>query len=275
MKKKIGIALIAGFVMLTNIAYAKYVYYFEETIVEFTRDTTLPSCQIAYSTKEETNQNVIVTITANKEIQPVSGFELAENKKTLTKKVTENEKQKVSIRDFSGNSTVIEYEVNNIDKEPPQILGCENNGTYKSPLSLEYYDNHQIQEVKIDKYSESLLVKAYKNSKEESKIMICIEGQPLNTRKYRYYINDALYSTVTEQTYIFTALNPEDEIKVEALDEFGNVLDMVVVEEILEQEEEKKVILEKSEKELIEPGNYQIKVTDFAGNETVYQIKVE
>ena len=273
-RNKIGIIFGVLLIGFTNIVNAKYVYYFEETIIELKRDSSLPICQVRYSTEEETNQNVVVTITSNKQIEQVSGFELSEDKKTLTKVVSENETQTIKIRDFSGNCTEVEYNVNYIDKECPQIIGCENGGVYKGPVSLEYYDNSGIAEVQIDHYDEHLDATAYKIN---GNLAVSIKAHPLNTKKYRYYIKEELYSTVTESTYIFTGLEAEMEkaIKVEALDEEGKVLDTIAIEEICSNFEEKESVQNYSEHELVKKGNYQIKVTDFAGNETIYQIKVK
>ncbi len=273
-RNKIGIIFGVLLIGLTNIVNAKYVYYFEETIIELKRDSSLPICQVRYSTEEETNQNVVVTITSNKQIEQVSGFELSEDKKTLTKVVSENETQTIKIRDFSGNCTEVEYNVNYIDKEFPQIIGCENGGVYKGPVSLEYHDNSGIAEVQIDHYDEHLDATAYKIN---GNLAVSIKAHPLNTKKYRYYIKEELYSTVTESTYIFTGLEAgmEKAIKVEALDEDGKVLDTIAIEEICSNFEEKESVQNYSEHELVKKGNYQIKVTDFAGNETIYQIKVK
>ena len=67
------------------------------------------------------------TIEADEEIEQSSGFVLSEDKKSLSKMVYVNESDKVLVKDLSGNYSEIEYNVNNIDKEPPQIIGCENN----------------------------------------------------------------------------------------------------------------------------------------------------
>ena len=141
---------------LCNKSYAKYSYNFEENIIKLIRDVNPPICNVSYSTQEWTNQNVIVTITCNKEIEQVSGFELSDDKKVLTKEVSENEDGIIKIRDFYGNFSEVEYSVNNIDKEPPQIIGCENGGIYSKPLTLDYKDNVEIKEILVDKYGTGL-----------------------------------------------------------------------------------------------------------------------
>lgn len=235
--KKIGIVLLFCWMIFGNTVYGKYTYYFEEVIVQLTRDSNAPICQITYSVSEPTNQNVIVTITSNKEIEQVSGFELADNKKILTKEVTENERKKVTVRDLTGNSTEVEYYVDNIDKESPQILGCENGGSYMAPLEIDYSDNDEIETITIDQYDNTLTLECnavyydcaefYGIGRTKSEIMVCVKSHPQNTKKYKFYANDDLYTTSTEQNYTFTGLNPGTEytFKVQALDEFGKLLE--------------------------------------------------
>lgn len=259
--------------MISNISYAKYVYYFEETIVELTRDSNLPICTVSYSTEELTNENVVVTIQSNKEIEQVSGFALSEDKKTLTKEVSQNESQKIAIRDLSGNSMEMEYSVENIDKEPPQILGCSNGGIYTEPLELDYSDNEEIKEVSIDRYDYELAIIGSQDNEDVSQLTVYIEAHPLHTKKYRYYIHDKLYSTVTDLQYTFTSLEEDSVIKVEALDELGNVIDTAILTEIRKEYQPKKIIF--SENNLTQSGNYQVIARDTAGNETVYYIKIQ
>lgn len=220
----------------------------EKTILKLTRDDSLPSVNVSYSTQEITNQNVMVTIKCEKEIQPVSGFKLEEDGKTLTKEITENHTETVSIRDFSGNVAETEYSVNNIDKIPPQIIGCENGGIYESPLPLSYYDNDVIKEIKIEKYAEKLSISACQIDKNTSDLTVHMDASPLGTRKYRYYRNNKLYTTVTEKNYVFPEFQKEkDEIKIEALDEFGQVLDTAMVEEISQEEAKENLLLDENE----------------------------
>ena len=244
----------------------------EEEIIKLTRDSSFPVCKVTYSVQEMTNENVMVTLNCNKEVEQVSGFKLLEDRKTLTKELTENKGEKVRIRDLSGNEIEVEYQVNWIDKQVPQIIGCENGGIYEGPLKLEFYDNQQIQEIKIDRYESHLFVTAYEK---DANLVVCVEAHPLDTRKYRYYVNDKFYSIVTEPIYEITnlAFLQENKIKIEALDEEGNILDTVLLEEIGNLPKENRI--QNSESELIEPGNYQIKVSDLAGNETIYHIKIK
>lgn len=235
--KKIAIALILILAITKNTAYAKYTYQFEETIIELTRDCNSPICSVAYSKEEMTNENVTITITANKEVQQVSGFVLSENKKKLTKEVPENETGIVQVRDLSGNVVQVEYAVNNIDKQAPQIIGCEDGKTYATPLLLEYEDNDEIKEVIVDRYAKNLeltLHEIYSDScfyqgidRTDTTLTVQVNQHPLNTKKYKYYLNNQLYTTTTDTNYTFTGLTKGTTytIKIEAIDEEGSLLD--------------------------------------------------
>lgn len=240
--KKIVILLIVVLAILENNVYAKYVYHFDDTIIELTRDSNSPVCNVDYSKEEMTNENVTITITSNKEIEQVSGFELSEDKKILTKEVSKNENGMIKVRDLSGNYTEVEYNVNNIDKENPQIIGCEDGGSYQAPLLLDYSDNDEIKEIIIDRYSDNLttsLHEIYYDSyiyngidRTDTSLTVNVESHPQNTKKYKYYINNQLYTTIADTNYTFTGLEKGTSytIKIEAIDELGNVLDSIDIQ---------------------------------------------
>ncbi len=271
--KKIILLFLINLWMISNCCVAKYTYHLEEEIVEFTRDSNSPICRVFYSESELTNQNVIVTIEANKEIEPVSGFLLSENKKVLSKEVSQNEKGEIVIRDLSGNYTETEYSVNNIDKEPPQIIGLENGGIYEAPIVFDFLDNHEIENIKIDRYSYELAIVGCRDLENPSNLTVHIDEHPLGSSKYRYYVDDKMYATVTNLEYTFVNLKENARIRVEALDELGNVLESCSLEKIVENYEKDKV--KSVENELTQSGNYQVMASDTAGNSTVYYIKIK
>lgn len=234
--KKIMFAMFLMVLFFVNISYAKYAYIIEEKIVIFRRDVKAPKCEVIYSTQEWTKDNVIVTIKTNEEVQQVSDFVLSEDKKTLTKEVSENEAKTVIVKDFSGNYTEVQYEVKNIDKEVPQIIGCENEGVYNAPLTLDYSDNVEIKDIVVDRYSDELELEykdkiyacneMYGIDRTNSTLSIHVKNHPLNTVQYSYYLNNELYTTVSDTSYTYTGLQPgmQYTMKVQALDESGNVL---------------------------------------------------
>lgn len=229
--------MILFIISINNISYCKYKFLFDETVIKLKRDSFPPKCEVKYSTQEWTNGNVMVTIEADKEIEQTSGFKLSDDKKKLTKMLYVNESDTVLVKDFSGNSTEVEYNVNNIDKEPPQIIGCENNKEYQEKVKLDFYDNVEISDISIDRFSEKLEIYShseflnsylYNNiDRTANSITVHIRNHPLNTKNYKYYINDRFYTISDEEDYTYTGLEKGTEYKVtvEALDRDGNILD--------------------------------------------------
>lgn len=233
--KRIVILVILYICIFYNFSYAKYSYDFEETIIKLKRDKTVPNYQVSYSTEEWTKENVIITITANKQIQPVSGFVLSDDKKVLTKEIFENEEGKMSIYDLSGNSEEVEYSVTNIDKISPQIKIVEKEDG--NGLSVECDDNIGIKETYVDKYDDKLEVQSYQNywdaylyygiDRTNSTITVHVTKHPENTRFYKYYLNGKLYTISKEKEMIFTGLKSGKKyiVEVDALDKDGNILE--------------------------------------------------
>ena len=83
-------------------------------------DKTAPEVKATYSTKELTNRNVEVTLTANEDVQSVEGFTKVDNR-TYKKTYTSNAKEDVTVYDMAGNKTVVTVEVTNIDKTAPEV----------------------------------------------------------------------------------------------------------------------------------------------------------
>lgn len=83
-------------------------------------DSDAPSYFVDYSPNEFTNGSVIVTIRALEELQPVEGWDLLEDKMSITKTYTENKTEAVIIKDLAGNIANVPVNVNQIDKENPE-----------------------------------------------------------------------------------------------------------------------------------------------------------
>ena len=77
-------------------------------------DKEKPQTRVEY---DEKDNQVIVHIISNKELQEVEGWELSEDKKTLTKTYLENEKDVISVIDLAGNITEVAVAVTTINKQ--------------------------------------------------------------------------------------------------------------------------------------------------------------
>ncbi len=140
---------------ITN--YAKYNYSYKVTAFSL----KIPDSQILYEINMSnngigyTNQNVEIMISFNKEINSVDGFSLSADRKKLSRIVEENEKNTIKVIDDYGNSQIITYVVNNIDKIIPEILGVENGVTYTDNVEIKYKDNVGIQKIEVFKILEN------------------------------------------------------------------------------------------------------------------------
>lgn len=235
--KKI-IILISIFSCVLVKSYAGYSYENEFCLFRLNRNIVKPIYTKIYDKDTWTNEDVLVTINANKVLEIIdSDFKLSKDGKTLTKTVSENEKGIIKVRDEDYNYDEIEYEVSWIDREVPNIIGAENGKTYNTSLNLQYTDNGEIEEIFVDKYDTEFniyekdifidsgterFIPFTKNS-----ITAWVKAHPKGVEKYRYYLNDVLYCTTEDNKYTFEGLEENTygiKIKVEGLDRNENVI---------------------------------------------------
>lgn len=108
-------------------------------------DKEAPVATVAYSTKNPTRENVIVTITADEELQEVEGWTLSEDKKSITKEYKENtaKAETVTITDLAGNTVEIKnIQVKNIDKDAPVVTGLTDGVTSYQTVTLTFTDKN-------------------------------------------------------------------------------------------------------------------------------------
>lgn len=92
-------------------------------------DTDAPVTNVTYSTEEETEGSVTVTITANEKLTNIykiqenqaegimavnTGWTLSSDERTITKEFTTNTEEDVTLQDKAGNKSVIHVNINNI-----------------------------------------------------------------------------------------------------------------------------------------------------------------
>ena len=103
------------------------------TTLSFTLDIVAPNATFTYSNNNGsavTNQDVIVTLTANEPIQTPTGWTKV-SATQFTKVYGANFKGSVAISDIAGNSASKNYEVKRIDKAAPTIAGVADTATYR------------------------------------------------------------------------------------------------------------------------------------------------
>lgn len=235
--KKIVFILIYIIIFFSVDVFAKYNCKYELKAYKLTRDTSEITYTILRNISEDeyTNQDVVLTIDLNKPVYEIDGFTISEDRKKLSRTISENEEKIIEVEDISGNRKEITYTVNNIDKIPPEIIGVENGKVYNSNVTLEYKDNIGIKNVIVDKYSNLKLsvnddyydTESYKGTDlTDTTANIRVVEHPKNTKYYKYYINNQFKGETTNTQYTFTGLKKgiTYTIKVEAIDENKNVL---------------------------------------------------
>ncbi len=90
-----------------------------DTVKEIKVDTTSPEYTVTYSKNTITNEDIVVTVTANEELKNVSGWNLSSDKKVLTKTFSANTNTSITIVDLLGNTSTVNIIINNIDKKVP------------------------------------------------------------------------------------------------------------------------------------------------------------
>ena len=91
---------------------------------------------VSYSTTSLTNQNVTVTITANREVTQMTqtGWIASTDKKILTKTYAANATETITLKDALENTVDVEIKITNIDKTAPTV-------TVKQELSADKKSN--------------------------------------------------------------------------------------------------------------------------------------
>ncbi|MBQ9012183.1 MAG: DUF5011 domain-containing protein, partial [Bacilli bacterium] len=91
-----------------------------ETTYEFRYDNIAPEVlEINYSETELTRNDVIVTIKVSEEVNPVDGWTMSDNNKTLTRTFAANTREELVLSDIAGNTVNANYVIENIDKVSP------------------------------------------------------------------------------------------------------------------------------------------------------------
>ena len=152
-------------------------------------DKVAPEATISYSSKERTSNNIKVTIKGNEQLQSLLGWSLSQDKKTLTKIYTENQKEEITIKDLAGNMKNIPIEINNIDKSKPLLTITYNLNELKdNRVLVTIVGNEELQGIEGWTISEDkkTLSKTYtENGSEEIQVKNLIG----NTNKKKITIN--------------------------------------------------------------------------------------
>ena len=221
-----------------NTEFKSYVGKFNIT---YTDKTQLKITNTQYSTKEATNQNVTVTITASKDIKTAKGSKSGNwtiNGKTAKKVYTGNSQQDlITLTDNAGNTVTTTINVTNIDKTAPSLGTPEysTKSVTNENVTVTISSNETIAEIvgngwsytdnnhtKIKKtYSsnvknEKVQVKdAVGNTSKEATITVS------NIDKTAPKLEKILYDYDTSKTYVFAIISVDEEISVDEVIDWG------------------------------------------------------
>lgn len=303
LKKIIIITIIAlAVISMNSKVFAKYVFDYTKSVADLEIDRTPPILKVEYSNKELTNSDVEVKIIANEKIQPLEGWQLLDDGKTLIKVYDENLNEIVKIKDLSNNESEANIIISNIDKEPPkaELIEVKNTNT-----GYEKYANKECQVTLKIKISDNIKLI---NNLQDFKILVgtkenvCTKETKILEENEDYIIYEITLTNILENG-LLTVEIPENSFE----DAAGNKLEKTIldteiqidniapiveyVQKVLDNgkalasivsneqirnldgwtlDESQKVI----SKEFISDINYHRTITDFAGNTVIADIKV-
>ena len=94
-------------------------------------DKVAPILKVNYSTKEENQENVTVTINANEKMQAIEGWTLSKNQKQMKKTYYKNKNEVITIKDLAGNVSKVQIEITNIiNTQDFEIVDCQIDENY-------------------------------------------------------------------------------------------------------------------------------------------------
>ena len=142
-------------------------------------DKQSPVIEASYSNENITNGDVLVTLTSNEKLQPLTGWDLSENQKVLTKSFTENVITVVTVKDLAGNTTDVDVIIENIDKQLPtyEVVYTPNAKT-SGNVVVEIIASEAVQDVSgwTKSANAKVLTKEYSLNENENVIIKDIAG---------------------------------------------------------------------------------------------------
>ena len=145
-------------------------------------DIISPTLEVSYSTTEMTNGNVVVTINSNEEIQAVDGWKLSTNKRKLTKTYTQNKTENIKVTDLAGNTSIVEIDIKNIDKQKPTVeVNYSTNNPTLNNVVVTIIANEELKEVEgwILSNDKKTLSKTYIENAEETVTIYDLAGNSI------------------------------------------------------------------------------------------------
>lgn len=158
------------------------------TIKSSEKDTTPPRVTINYSDRNNQEESVLVTLTADEVVQEISGWNLSDDKKVLTKEYTETTIEDVKVKDLEGNTTTVTVNViiNDITDNPLTYNINYYKNLNRGSVTVEILANKEIKPIpgwRISEDKKSITKDYYVNKKSR------IEIEDLEGNKITVQIN--------------------------------------------------------------------------------------
>lgn len=118
-------------------------------------DKEKPILNVTYSETNNTNKDIIVKITSNEELKPLTGWTLSTDRKILQKEYQNNIVENVEVSDLAGNKASTTIKIANIDKDMPDCtVEYSNTDETYEPVQVTIKANEKIQEIEGWKLSQ-------------------------------------------------------------------------------------------------------------------------
>ncbi len=290
--------------LITSKVFAKYTIETSEILIlETNLDRTPPKLNISYFPKDIINDNVVVTIKSNEKIKNVDGWNISEDKMTLSKIYEENKIQDIEVFDLAGNKSIANIKIDNIDKVLPVVECIEiknSNTDYKQyannekeiNLTIKVSDNIGIKNVDLSKIN----IKVGSNIVIPTKVWTeksSEEKEKIYNLKLTDIKSDGILKVIFESGFVTDISNNnsnEETINTEII--IDNTKPNIIYSQESITEGKIRAILTANEKvkklngwdislnqkvlnkEFISNVSYELVITDLAGNETITIVNV-
>lgn len=168
--------------------------------------------EVDYSTKQLTNEDVIVTISSNKEMKQINGFTISQDRLTQTKEYSQNTEEKITVGSLEGEEQTVNIIITNIDKEKPELeIEYSTTSPTTGNVTVTITTNEKVEAVngwnQTATQNGNILMKEYTANTEEN---ITIKDLAGNTSIAEISINNINKDELTLQTS-YSTLNPTNE----------------------------------------------------------------
>lgn len=202
---------------------------------------------VIYSNDEKTNDDVEVTIYSNMELLEIEGWTLSEDKKSITKTYSNNIKEDITVVNASGGPKTESIEINNIDKEPPQLQIQYSDVNENGEIMVKIISNEELSEKDNWTLSENKksITRIYNTATEDNILVKDLAGNEeiINIQITEFQLSPIVKNTSTIETKdkIINAIEEYDinnEEKIDSVTEVENATSQKVKKQAKQQKKE-------------------------------------